>query len=371
MAHAGGGVKLLMFHDSPDFGGHERMLLALLPAVLDDPRLSALAMTVPSANARLRAGLETLGVRTIDWPFEKRRAEPYLRGLRLRYRAAVRALIAAERPDTVLLVQGRIENTAVPMMAVPRGPRLVSYVPMAHLLAEMGRGAIGDRVRRALYARPDAFVVPSEAVAAQVRSAGGSAPVAVAHNVVDPPLRTERDAARAALGLPSAGRIALSMGRLDVAQKGLDVLLAAIARGGRGLAGWTVLFVGDGPGRPEIEAAGGVVRLVPWTDRPDLYLSAADALLLPSRWEGVPLVMLEAMAYGLPILASGIDVFELYLPRANRVDFAAVDLGPALEAITAPVAAAAFAAHSAAKLAPLTLESARRTFVDTLAGGRA
>lgn len=349
------------------------MLLALLPAVLDNARFRETVFTVPSANRRLRAALEGLASppRLVDWPFEKRRAEPYLHRFRMGYRSAVRRLVIAERPDTVLLVQGRIENCAVPMTNVPRGPRLVSYLPMAHLMSEMGRGALGDRARHRLYARPDGFIVPSQAVAEQVRRAGGTAPITVAHNVVSPPVRTEQGTARATLGLSNDRRIALFLGRLDSAQKGLDLLLAAISQGGAKLAAWTFVFVGDGPGRAAIEAAAGGtadVRSVPWTDRPDLYLSAADVLLLPSRWEGLPLVMLEAMVYGLPILASGIDVYHDYLPERNRVDFAKADLGEALAAVTTSDAKAQYERRSSSKLAPLTLAAARARFADALLG---
>jgi glycosyltransferase involved in cell wall biosynthesis len=105
---------------------------------------------------------------------------------------------------------------------------------------------------------------------------------------------------------------------------------------------------------------------VPWTERPDLFLSAADSLLLPSRWEGLPLTMLEAMAYGLPILASDIDIFRLYLPPAHIVDFEAVDLGEALPRLVDRDAIEIFARHAAARLAPLTLENAQRRFVAAL-----
>jgi len=367
--------RLLILHDSPDFGGHERMLLRLLPAVLDGRGgFDETIFCLPAVNRRLRAGLEALSPapRLIEWPFVKRRGEPYLGRLRLRYRRAVRRLAEAVRPDTVLLVQGRIENLAVPMRALPRSTRLVSYLPMAHRLADMGRrGGVGDRVRRALYRRPDRFIVPSAAVASQVGAAGGVAPVTVAHNIVDPPPRTGRAQARAALGLPADGRTALFLGRLDTAQKGIDLLTGAIARAPEaGLRGWTFLFVGDGPGRAALERFAAEsradIRLVPWTDRPDLHLSAADALLLPSRWEGLPLTMLEAMAYRLPVLASDIDVYRLHLPAENIVDFAHADLTVALARLVEPDAADRFALHAARILDPLTLAAARARFADAL-----
>jgi glycosyltransferase involved in cell wall biosynthesis len=370
--------NLLILHDSADFGGHERMFLHVLPALLADEADFRVTFRFPAANHRLHASLERYAglLHIAGWPFVKGRGEPYLRHARWQYRAMIRRIIAEDRPDIILLLQGRIENLAVPMSVIPRGVRLVSYLPMAHRLADMGRAAIGDRVRRPLYRRPDHFIVPSEAVADQIRAAGGIAPATVAHNVVTPPPRSDRAPARRALGLPEARYIALLPGRLESGQKGIDRLLAAIARATPdALRNWLFLFVGDGPARPLIERlaahAPEQFRVVPWTERPDLFLSAADILLMPSRWEGLPLTMLEAMTYGLPILASDIDIFRLYLPPAHIVDFETVDLSEALPRLVDRDAIEGFARHAADRLAPFTLENARRRFVDALSPGGA
>ncbi len=365
--------KLLILHDSPDFGGHERMLIKLLPGVLDTSGFETV-FCMPESNHRLaeRLDAELPKLRVIRWPFAKRRGEPYLRRFRWWYRAGVRRLVAAEQPNLVLLAQGRIENLAVPMSALPAGSRLVSYIPMAHRLDEMQRsGVIGDRLRRPLYQRPNRFIVPSEAVAAQVRRAGGTAPISVVENVIEPLPPVPKSYARVLLDLPPDRKIGLFLGRLDPQQKGLDRLLAAMERAGpAALADWTFLFVGDGPGAFEIErtarASGLDLHILPWTERADLYLSSADLLLLPSRWEGLPLVMLEAMHHGLPILASDIDVYRCHLSDASLTDFATVDLPAALAKATAPEAVERFARHSAAKLDATTIEGSRERFADAL-----
>ena len=367
--------KLLILHDSADFGGHERMFLALLPGLMVREPQTEIVFCFPEANMRLREVVQALSprIRIVTWPFVKRRAEPYLGWLRWRYRRAVRQVLETERPDTVLLVQGRIENLVVPMLAKLGGARLVSYLPMAHRMAEMDRsGLIGDRVRRWLYRRPDHYIVPSPAVALQVEAAGATAPITVAHNFVGAPPKRSKGVARLALGLPSKRRIALFLGRLDPAQKGLDRLVAAIERAGsERLSGWTFLFVGDGPGRPLLERlvgrAGLDVRLVSWTDQPDMYLSAADVMLLPSRFEGLPLVLLEAMHCGLPVLASDIDVMRDYLPAEALVNFQTVDLPAALTRMMQPETGARFAAAAAATLGTHTREAAQSSFADALA----
>ncbi len=369
--------KLLIMHDSASFGGHERMMIALLPGLFEAAApFDDIAIALPVTNARLQDSLSQAfpTLRQIKTAFTKKRGEPYLRNFRFGYRQSVRRLIAAEKPDTVLLIQGRIENLAVPLSVIDAGVRIVSYLPMAHGMRAMGRsGTVGDRIRRPLYRRPDQFIVPSETVAHQLASAGSLAPVAVAHNVVSLPSRMAKATARALLDLPIDKHIALFIGRLDIRSKGIDMLLGAIHHApAEALSNWTILFVGDGPEHEAIgEFAKGVavdIRQVTWTDSPEMYLAASDIVLLPSRWEGVPLVMLEAMQYEVPILASDIDVYRQYLPAANICDFSRVDLPAMMERLTYPSAVDEFTAHCRAKLAPMTIEASQQIFTAAVAG---
>src|SRR5690606_8801195 len=124
--------------------------------------------------------------------------------------------------------------------------------------ADMGRsGVIGDAVRRRLYGRPDRFIVPSHSVAKQVAAAGARGEAVVAENFVEAPPSIDGNEARRALDLPQDKRIALFLGRLDPAQKGLDRLVDAISRASPQLRNWTFLFVGDGEGRAMLEALAG------------------------------------------------------------------------------------------------------------------
>ena len=118
-----------------------------------------------------------------------------------------------------------------------------------------------------------------------------------------------RDAVREELGI--RGFAILFLGRL-VPIKGADVLIDAVA----GSAGTTALIAGDGPARAELERrgrTGGVdVRFLGAVDEPRRaeLLAACDAVAVPSRvlrdgrHEGMPLVVLEAMFAGAPVVAS-------------------------------------------------------------------
>jgi glycosyltransferase involved in cell wall biosynthesis len=117
---------------------------------------------------------------------------------------------------------------------------------------------------------------------------------------------------RAELRLPPEAPIILTVGRL-VDQKGHDVLLRALPLLAPGTTAAHVVIVGDGPRRPSlIRLAGdlgvaGRVRFLGWRDDVSRLMRAATVLAHPARWEGFGLVLLEAMAAHVPIVAAGVS----------------------------------------------------------------
>lgn len=131
--------------------------------------------------------------------------------------------------------------------------------------------------------------------------------------VAAPPLPAptlERAAARAALpGLEGDRPVVLAVGRL-VPQKGFDLLLDASRTLARLDPRPLVVLAGEGPEgallRDRVEAEGLPVRLLGYrTDVPDL-LSAADLVVISSRWEARPLVAQEALRAGVPLVATAV-----------------------------------------------------------------
>jgi glycosyltransferase involved in cell wall biosynthesis len=123
-----------------------------------------------------------------------------------------------------------------------------------------------------------------------------------------------RREARIQLGQPMAAPIVVCVGRVT-RQKGQDMLLA----------GWPSIrdrhptailaLVGDGPmfewvrrqAVPGVALTGALYDPRPW-------YHAADVVVLPSRWEGLPLTMLEALAIGRSIVATAIPGIAEVLP---------------------------------------------------------
>ena len=120
----------------------------------------------------------------------------------------------------------------------------------------------------------------------------------------------DRETVRKELGLDPDAWVWITVGRLTE-QKGLDLLIEAFSEAGKRVsAPLFLLIVGGGEDRPILEAQatrcardGEVVFLGERDDVADL-LAASDAFVLSSRWEGGPLVVLEAMAAALPVVAT-------------------------------------------------------------------
>jgi glycosyltransferase involved in cell wall biosynthesis len=100
-------------------------------------------------------------------------------------------------------------------------------------------------------------------------------------------------------------------GRLEE-QKGHDLLFEALSAVLRQGLDFTLVVAGDGSRRSWLEQQALSLRLAPrvqfvgQVEDVGSLLAAADAVLLPSRWEGLPLVLLEAMARGRPIVATAV-----------------------------------------------------------------
>jgi glycosyltransferase involved in cell wall biosynthesis len=168
------------------------------------------------------------------------------------------------------------------------------------------------RANAATFARQQAVIAVSDEVARSIGRRPGP-PVEVIPNGVDAEaLRAAalpREAARRELGLPPDGAVVGTIGGVT-AKKGHVDLVRAAARLVRSLPDARVAIVGleidAGPVRDAIAAAGlqHRVLLAGYRRQAARLLLAFDVFTLASRYEGMPLSLLEAMAVGLPVVAT-------------------------------------------------------------------
>ena len=224
-----------------------------------------------------------------------------------RFAAGVAAYLDHERPDAVLAML--IPSVAAATMASRLAHHRVRIVGTLH--AKVGSRRWLGRAKRA-YAHADATVGVSRGVASELTEAVG-VPVGRVHTVYNPvvseALARNSDQPSGHPWLDESGpRVILSAGRLSK-QKDFSTLLIAFAE-----------VLKDGPARLVVLGKGrmqhdllahaeqlGIVEHVDFpgfVQNPYAFMSKASLFVLSSRFEGLPTVLIEAMACGCPVVST-------------------------------------------------------------------
>ncbi|MGG2395576.1 glycosyltransferase [Pseudomonas sp. SH1-B] len=179
-----------------------------------------------------------------------------------------------------------------------------------------------------------------------------------------------KEAARDGLGLPVAegrGRIIGAVGRL-VSEKGFSQLIEVLAEELRANPDDRLVILGEGPEREALSTLASklgistqVFLLGHVAEAVRLY-RAFDLLCIPSRQEGLGLVLSEAVIAGVPVLASDLPVFREQL--AGGVGLLPVDQKPAWKAALSFYLRGNLAELAQAQMAGMNPESAWKDFVE-------
>ena len=114
-------------------------------------------------------------------------------------------------------------------------------------------------------------------------------------------------------GNPSYKRF-ISVGRFSKGHKGFDLLIEAFSIFSKNNKDWTLEIVGEGPEKAlyrQLIAKHGLeskIIISPFTSNIQSHYASSSVYILSSRWEGMPLVLVEAMAHNIPIIASDLPV---------------------------------------------------------------
>jgi len=323
--------SLLFYNDSAEFGGHEALTVKAvqyLAAKKEDVRV---AFAFYERNEMLSKRLAEIkndsgNLELLPLKFRSRSLQPLRTLLSPRKVKTIKAILERVRPDVVVVSQGRIESGTLGLLAAKKaGLRTITYIPMAHHISISGRpiaAGLREAVNGYFYRLPDKFITISEDARRTLLARGGTSDVVVVPNGVEvrATRELERERFRKAHGLRQGDYVIAIIGRIDFRQKGQDFAVQAISCHRKELVNCKFLFIGGGPDERQLQklVAGSDlqerVQVLPWIDEAGEIYAGIDMLLIPSRFEGVPLVMLEAMSSKVPIIASNIDGMAEMLP---------------------------------------------------------
>ncbi len=283
-------------------GGAERQLVIVANALAARGWKVTVLSYLPFSDESLRAEVDESGVCVVS--LNARGGVGRLAGV-----ARAVAVVRRARPDVLVgfMFHG--------MMTARVAGRLAGAPAVISAVRNEAHGRTRERVLGATGWMTDAVTVMSDSLASHIaeRGVASASRLVVIPNAVD----FERYAAggcreetRRALGVGDDEFLWLAAGRLAPAKDYAGLLRAFAALAGRRQA--RLLIAGDGPLRGELaglvdeRGLAGRVRLLGLRDDlPELY-RACDALVLSSAWEGMPNVVLEAMASGTPVVATAV-----------------------------------------------------------------
>ncbi|HEX6498407.1 MAG TPA: glycosyltransferase [Micromonosporaceae bacterium] len=260
----------------------------------------------------LRAAVLTAGARLLPWAARRAPGPGLVDEVR-----RLRAIVGRCDPALIHLHSSK---AGLAGRLVPPGTRPVVFQPHAWSFeaapAALRRLATGWE--RYAARRADVLLCVSEAERDRGLRAGIRGRYLVVPNGVDLHRygvrdATDRAAARERLGL-GPGALAVCVGRL-CPQKGQAVLLDAWRSVTALLPTARLALVGDGPDATELRRrAGAGVLFAGAVDDPVDWYAAADVVVCPSRWEGMALVPLEAMACGRSVVATDVTGMRESVP---------------------------------------------------------
>ena len=166
---------------------------------------------------------------------------------------------------------------------------------------------------------------------------------------------------KAAFGIDSPDHVALGRAARLWHQKNPQCFVRAAIEVARKRANASFFMIGDGELRGELEATvqssghASRIRILGWRSDVPTLLKGLDIAVLPSRWEGMPLAILEAMSSAVPVIASDIPGNHHLVREGNDgrlfpLDDAEALVAALIDLIDNPVKRARLSAQARAKV---------------------
>jgi glycosyltransferase involved in cell wall biosynthesis len=224
----------------------------------------------------------------------------------------LRDALLESAPDRVISLTDR---TNVLTLLAARGTDLRVVISERTDIRHHRLGRVWEWLRKRTYPGACSIVVQTEAVCAAMKSIARHAPLHVIPNAVLAPTSNSdaADSATSDLDLPTDRNWFVAVGRLSY-EKGFDRLIDAFSQTAEQCLDWNLLIIGDGPEKSNLQNAADKLGLAdrihfpgwiesPWSAILESATRSASIAVLPSRYEGFPNALLEAMSHAFAPIA--------------------------------------------------------------------
>jgi len=322
--------NVIFYNDGPVYGGHEVTALHAVKFILKKSE-HKIHFIFSEENTRLKSELQkiedvNLILHFLSFSF---RIKSYLFNFLNPFRAReLKNIIwGIGKVDLFVGVQGSIEISSFGIyLARKIGIPTLSFIPLCYefkFISKKGKAfglpRLRDFVAGYFYNRPDHFITVSKFAKQQLveREKISESRVAVIYCGVDPGLlsvpKERKKKEKQTVGI---------IGRVEFGHKNQLFLVEFLKKYYDKVSSvFEFVIVGDGKDLPTlqqlVQRAGlnNKLKLLPWQADPGALYSNIDIVMIPSFFEGIPLVLYEAMYLKIPILASNIPGHAEMLPE--------------------------------------------------------
>jgi glycosyltransferase involved in cell wall biosynthesis len=328
-------VKVLFYNDAKHVGGHEMLAIELIKNLSRIPNYK-ISFICSSDNYNLIESLNLIpAIEIYLIPFSSERFQGIKTFFSFKKAHKIKSIINKINPVVSIVVQGNIELGSLFLYSKVLfhfETIVVTYIPLtsefnlfsSNLIAR-ALLKIKDCFNIYYFSIPDFFVVISDRSIFELRKLGKRV-IKIENGIEFSLLAHERTKHLDILNVVSANKFVIAIvGRVEFKHKGQDKILRLLDEYRDELKNFEFLIIGDGKDLEsfiheidELEVSE-QVKTLGWLSK-DQYLSLVDRIdmvLIPSNFEGVPLVLLESFYLRLNIIGSRIPGIEEYLPSSH------------------------------------------------------
>lgn len=319
--------RVLIYTDSVDFGGHEKTLLDALKYICCQSAIDLIVL-ISDRNVRFIEAAQCIAdkctIRTI--PFSTAPGDVFRVLLKTPKVRSIKKIIAAIAPDLVIVSQGAIALSSSGLGAAKLLQiTTLSFLPMAHNVAFVRNSNsiaifFQEFLYRQLYKIPDFFLTICQTTVDQLTHDYSINHERIFLNYYGLDIKKLSEPKLFDRNLSHTIKHVGIVGRVEFNQKQHDFFMQELQKYHDQITPVIIHVIGDGPDLEDlkqlVEELGltGIVQFEGWVDDLTKWYQQLDLIVLPSRFEGVPIVMLEAMYWGVPVVASNTDGMKEMLP---------------------------------------------------------